>query len=388
MQDLRFAVRRLARQPVSTLAALGVLALGVGATVVMADMLDRLLLRPPPFVSAPERVARIYEGGGQRAATFTSNVATIDALARATGDDVEGWAGYLSERLSLGRGTSAERVEVVSHTDAYFDVMGLHLIAGRPFTDADNQAKAKPVMIVNETMAREAWPNQPAVGQCARMISDPCVEVVGDWVPFPSARPAMPTPPACLVPLDRFPGVTSERALLIRTRTDPGDTLALLRREAQAAGGAALPYVDVWSFDDLFQPMLRPWKLGADVFVAFALLSLVIASAGIAVVTAYGVTRRTRELGVRLALGAAQRAVVMLVLRRSLTSLGAGLAIGVGLAALRRRWMASVLFGLGSYDLAIFTAATLLLLTAGAIAAWLPARRAARVDPAIALRAE
>jgi ABC-type antimicrobial peptide transport system permease subunit len=179
----------------------------------------------------------------------------------------------------------------------------------------------------------------------------------------------------------------SSRALLVRTVGDPAEVLQALRREAQAAA-PDLPYVDAHAFDDIFVNLLRPWRIGSTVFVVFGALSMVIVAVGLAVVGAYAVTRRTREIGIRSALGAGPGRLVRLMLARNLLVVLAGLTIGMGIAWASRRILAAQLFDITATDARVLAAATLGLLVVGGVAAWLPARRAARIDPVVALRAE
>jgi ABC-type antimicrobial peptide transport system permease subunit len=175
--------------------------------------------------------------------------------------------------------------------------------------------------------------------------------------------------------------------LLVRTVDDPASVLQTLRRESQAAV-PDLPYVDARAFDEVFETMLRPWRLGSIVFVVFGALSMTIAAVGLAVVGAYGVTRRTRELGIRAALGAEPRRLVRLVLGRSLIVVVSGLAVGMGLAWAGGRILNAQLFDVTATEPRVLAAAALGLLVIGGLAAWVPARRAARIDPVMTLRAE
>jgi putative ABC transport system permease protein len=161
---------------------------------------------------------------------------------------------------------------------------------------------------------------------------NPCTEVVGvvaDARLFPSVGPTTQWASACYLPIEQAAG-SSNRALPVRTVGDPAKVLPTLRQEAQAAA-PGLPYVDAHAFDDVFQAMLRPWCLGSTVFVVFGALSMVVAGVGLAAVGAYSVTRRTREIGIRCALGAEPRHLVRLVLGRSLFVIATALAVGMGL---------------------------------------------------------
>lgn len=282
----------------------------------------------------------------------------------------------------------------VNGVDAsYFDVMGVRMIAGRAFTGAENVAGGRPVLVINETMARTYWPHESPLGRCIRVgdPDKPCAEIIGIAAnnPMWPALDALPrdAPMLYFVPIEQYSAISWSRALLVRTREAPGRVLGQLRSQAQAAG-ADLPYIDVWAFDDVFNPALRPLRLGSTVFVVFAALALLIAGVGLAAVTAHGVTRRTRELGIRLALGADPTRLVRLVLGRSLGAVLGGLVCGALLSYFGERLIRSFLFGVKEGDPRLFATGVLTLLVVSALAAYLPARRAGHVDAAEALRTD
>ena len=277
---------------------------------------------------------------------------------------------------------------------SFFTVMRMRLLLGRFFTDEENRKGAHPVAVVTESMARNIWPGQPAVGKCFYMGSNaggnPCTDVVGviaDPRLFPSIRPTKQGASAYYVPIEQQDHAASARALVVRTVGDPGTVLQMLRREAGAAA-ADLPYVDAYAFDDVFETLLRPWRLGSTVFVILGVLSMVIAAVGLAAVAAYAVTRRTREIGIRSALGAEPRDLVRLVLGRSLFVVVTGLVVGMGLAWAGGRILNTQLFEITATDPRVLVGAVVGLLTVGVAAALVPATRAARIDPVVALRTE
>ncbi len=274
---------------------------------------------------------------------------------------------------------------------SFFTLMRMRLIQGRFFTDAENRAGGPSVAVITESMARNIWPGEAAVGKCFYMNgrNNPCTEVVGvvaDARLFPSIRPTTRWASACYLPIEQGGG-RSSRALLVRTAGDPAGVLQALRRESQAAV-PDLPYVEAHAFDDVFMNLLRPWRLGSIVFVFFGALSMVVGAVGLAVVGAYGVTRRTREIGIRSALGAQPRQLIWLVLGRSLFVVVTGLAVGMALAWASGRILNAELFDVTAGEPRVLVGTALGLLMVAGFAAWLPARRAARIDPVIALRAE
>jgi putative ABC transport system permease protein len=287
---------------------------------------------------------------------------------------------------------SSDDLPLVNSVDpSFFSVMRMRLVDGRFFTDSDNRVGSPPVAVITESMARNYWPNARALGKCFYMNGrgGSCTEVIGvvrDARLFLSARPTNRWASACYLPIEQTSGLSS-RAVLVRMTSDPDEALSMLRREAQTAV-TALPYVDVHSFDEPFRNVLMPWRVGSTVFVVFGALSMIVASVGLAVVGAYAITRRTREIGIRAALGAAPRQLVHLVLRRSLMVVATGIAVGMVLAWAAGRILSAQLFDVTAGDARVFSGTALALLIVGGVAAWLPARRAARIDPAITLRAE
>jgi putative ABC transport system permease protein len=295
-------------------------------------------------------------------------------------------------RLEPTEPVSSESLPIFNGVDpSFFTVLRMRLIRGRFFTDAENHKDAQSVAVITESMARNLWPGEDAVGKCFYMggPSNPCTEVVGlvaDARLFPSIRPTKEWTSACYVPIEQG-GFSSSRALLVRTAGDLTGMLQALRREAQEAA-PDLPYVDAHAFDDIFEALLRPWRLGSVVFVVFGALSIVIAAVGLAAVGAHAVTRRTQEIGIRSALGAEPIQLIRLVLSRSVLVIAAGIAAGMGFAWAAGRILNAQLFGVTAAEPRVLAAAAFGTLVIGTLAAWVPARRAARIDPVIALRAE
>ncbi|MCC6165108.1 MAG: FtsX-like permease family protein [Acidobacteria bacterium] len=277
---------------------------------------------------------------------------------------------------------------------AYADVAGIRIVDGRALRETDDVTGSAPVVMVSASLASDAWPGRSAVGECLEMIGPmtECLTVVGvfddvanraslDWKNGTRGGWTV------VGPLEMMGGTFGGRVVLVKTHAEPASMLASIRREAQQAAPNQ-PYIDVWPLDDVFEPMLRPWRLGSTVFVAFGVLTLVIAGVGLAVVTAYAVTRRTREIGIRAALGAAPADLVVLLVRQHLWAVGAGLVAGTGLTWLGGRWIQSLLYGVTPYDPRVIAFVATVFIITTTLAAWLPARRAGRVAPSAALRTE
>jgi putative ABC transport system permease protein len=276
----------------------------------------------------------------------------------------------------------------------YFDVVRLRVLDGRALAPADNLPGSHPVVTISESLARDLWPGQSAVGQCLDIVGPklPCAAVVGVFAdvahrPTLTWRASTDVVRAVLAPLGTYGATSSGRVVLARTHGDPTAMLGHIRREAQTAA-ENLPHVDVRALDDVFEPMMRPWRLGSSVFVSYGVLTLLIAAAGLVVVTTYAVSGRQRELGIRSAVGAEPRDLTMLILGQQTMAVGGGLLAGLVLASMGGRWIESLLYGVSPHGPRLVAAVTVLLLAVAVVAAWLPARRAGRVEPAAVLRAE
>jgi putative ABC transport system permease protein len=270
----------------------------------------------------------------------------------------------------------------------YFATVGTRIVRGRGFTDAD-VAGAAPVAVVGQSFARFAWPSADPIGQC--LFLDPsrqtCVQVVGVAADVRTMGVSENTTLVYYLPYAEHLMPMPLGGLLVRTR-GPARAAAAAVQHALQTAEADLPFVSVRSMLDAVQPAWRAWQLGATMLSVFGLLALVIASLGLYGVTAYGVTQRTREIGVRLALGARGEDVVRLAVRQAVRATAIGGAIGLVAALGLGRAMASLLFGVRPLDPASILGGVVVLVAVAALAAWVPARRAAAVDPMQALRTE
>jgi ABC-type antimicrobial peptide transport system permease subunit len=189
------------------------------------------------------------------------------------------------------------------------------------------------------------------------------------------------------VPLEQGTWDAGRRTIFIRTAGEPSATRDIVRRELQSLA-PNLPYADVEPLEDIISPEIRPWRLGATMFGIFAGLALLVAAVGLYSVVAYEVAQRTREMGIRIALGAASRDVVALVVRDGIAPALAGVVLGLALALAASRAIASLLFDTSPRDPLVLGACATVLLVVALVASVIPARRATRVDPMEALRAE
>jgi predicted permease len=268
-------------------------------------------------------------------------------------------------------------------TPGFFATLGTAILRGRAFTPSDSGTR---VVVVGETLARQVWPKGGALGQCMILAGDSvCTIVVGVAADQVRYDPTEGAKLQYYVPLGRQDN--GHRTLWIRTRGAPRALAGDVQR-ALASVSPDLPYVSVRPLEDLVEPRYRPWRLGAMAFGLFGGLALVLAGLGLYSVLAYTVAQRTRELGVRIALGATVGNVSRLVLRQGLSVAAVGIVLGLALALAAGKVLASVLYGVSPRDPLVLAGAAGVLLAAAALASWLPARRAARVDPVMALRSE
>ncbi len=270
-------------------------------------------------------------------------------------------------------------------TPGYFDVMGISL-RGRDFRE-DEKAKEQRVAIVNETFARKFYPGQDPIGKRFnwRGPKEPLWEIVG-VVPEGKYNSLGEDPkPALYTPLYR--DYSGSATLVARTRGDPHAVLRALRAEVQKLD----PSISVYGMKTLKEHMgvsLFPARMAAIALGSFGVLALILAAVGIYGVMSYVVAGRTREIGLRMALGAQSANILRLILRQGMLLAIIGAAIGLATGFGATHLMKTLLYGVSASDPMTFGVVTLVLGSVALLACWLPAHRATRVDPMIALRAE
>jgi predicted permease len=272
----------------------------------------------------------------------------------------------------------------------YFDTMGILLVKGRDFIEQDNQSAPR-VVIVNEAFARHFFPGpnplEAAIGKRVSFssIEGPFMQIIGvvkDGKYFNIAEEPRPFIYSSLLQV-----YGSTTILIARTASDPRAMISAIRSEVQRLD-ANLPVFDIKTMKEHMRLSLFPARLAAAMLGGFGLLALTLAAIGIYGVMSYSVAQRTREVGIRMALGAQADDVLKLVVKQGMILVSIGVAIGLGAAFLLTSLMSSLLFGVSPTDPLTFIIVPLILTGVTLGACFVPARRATRVDPMIALRYE
>jgi putative ABC transport system permease protein len=267
----------------------------------------------------------------------------------------------------------------------YFQTMNVPIVEGRTFT-RDEDEQGKPVVLVDETLARRFWPNQSALGKHIAYDSPTQHEVIGVvkqvGIYGSEAKPLI----KIYTPFGRHAQRTS--TLSIRSSTSDPESLTNAIVGAVHGIDKDLPVEEVTTLENILVREAATRRFNAMLFSLFAALALVLAATGVYGVLSYSVSQRTHEVGIRMALGAERRDVLRLFMGQGMRLVLLGLIIGLGGAFALTRLMSSLLFGVSTTDKTTFALVALVLMGVGVLACYLPARRATRVDPLVALRYE
>ena len=276
----------------------------------------------------------------------------------------------------------AERVRI---SPDYFKLMQSPLVRGRSFTEGDEDGK-QPVVIIDETTARKYWPGRDPLGRRIRFGQDPTkpwMTVVGIVKDIKSDGLDIDGVPHIYVSVYQDPW--KAQSVVSRTSLPASALEPQIRREVQSID-PDLPVFNVVSMNDVLDRSLASRRFSADLVSGFAGLALLLASIGIYGLLAYMVSQRSHEIGLRMALGATRGDVLKLFLQKGVVVASLGIVAGVVLSASTASMMASLLYGVRPHDPAVFLTVPLLLFAVAVVASYLPARRATKVDPMIALR--
>lgn len=308
-------------------------------------------------------------------------------------------AGVVNQFPPAGFAAAAFQVETASPreplqadlsiaTGGYFDALRVPVRAGRIFEARDDTAAGPPVAIVNEQFARAAFGAENAVGRRLRLSGDPnapWATIIGVVATVKNRGLDKPSQPEVFLPLAADRGQWNQLWLVVRTAGDPLAVVPAIREQMRSIDPEQPLYLPM-SMQQALQFFTLPRRAAAWLLAVFAGLALLLAAVGLYGVVSYTVARRTREIGVRVALGASAGDVLRLVFSGGMMLAGAGAAAGIAAAAVLARIASGAVYGIAPHDPLVFFAAPAVLLLVTAGATLLPARRAARVDPVVALR--
>jgi putative ABC transport system permease protein len=266
--------------------------------------------------------------------------------------------------------------------------MNIALLSGRYFTEQDNEQAVK-VAIINESMANRFWPHKDALGK--HLVLDvPPQKFSGEIVGIVSdvKHRGLDARSGSEVYVPYFQNPSRDMSLVVRTAPgNPASLTGSIRNSVMAVDKHQMLY-NVKTMDQVINESVSGLRFSMFLLGVFAFIALVLAAVGIYGVMAYSVRQRTHEIGIRMALGAEASSILKLIIRQGMILVAAGVGMGLVAAFLLMRVMASLLFGVSATDPTIFAAVTLLLVLVALVACCLPARKAAKVDPIIALRYE
>ena len=309
----------------------------------------------------------------------------VAAVASALPSNGSRSTGFETEAAAAGK---REVTHFTLITDQYFEALDVAPLRGRLFTALDHSG-GLPVAIINQTLARQAWPGQEAIGKRLRFYNSnlplPWMTVVGVIADILPGSQRANAHPMLYQPYGQDPLPSRFIGVLARTSVPPASLGQTFRRTVQAID-RDLPVQEVSTMQDLIALERWPLRVFGAMFAIFAGIALLLATVGLYAVVAYGVSRRTHEIGVRVALGASDGTILRMVFSTGMRQAGIGLMLGLAAAFGVTRVLSAILVGVSPTDPLTFGAVSAVLLAGAALGCAVPARRAMRVDPAIALR--
>jgi predicted permease len=342
-----------------------------------------------PYLDVPHKAAfdrellrRMKAIPGVELAAITSALPSTNTNPNAVGGIAnEGFA--IEDRpVESSQNLSAERIRISSD---YFKVLQATLLSGRPFTGGDEDGKQL-VAIIDESTAHKYWPTQDPLGRRVRFARDPTkpwTTIVGVVRDIKSDGLDIDGVPHIYVSTYQDP--SRRLSVVLRTSLPAALLEPQIRHEIQSID-PGLPVFNICSMDDVLDRSLASRRFSADLVGGFAGLAVLLASIGIYGLLAYMVGQRSREIGIRMALGARRDDILRMFLRKGVALAGVGIVAGLVFSAAAASMMASLLYRVRPHDPAVFLIVPLLLLVVAVLASYLPARRATKVNPIIALR--
>ena len=350
------------------------------------NVLSLRLSLPASKYPKPETIAAFYRQACERIRALPGVEAVSTSYSLPMSTVSFAWEpitveGYVSKS---GQGFIISNTRIVS--PEYFRTMGIQLQKGRYFSENDRKGEPEAV-IINEAMAETFWPGQDPIGKRLQRGATPeswrtVVGVISDTKQYSAEK----EPPITVYyPFEQY--VARNMYVLVRTTSDPVPMTGAITGEIQGLD-AELPVFDINTMDQRLYDSLARRRFSMLLLGVFAVFALILAAIGIYGVMSYWVNQRTHEIGIRMALGAQPRNILRLVIRQALFLVTLGIAIGVTGAFILTRVMSSLLFGISATDTLTFVVLPLLLGCIALLSSYIPARRAAKVDPMVALRHE
>jgi len=374
------------------------LVLLIGAALLLQSFQNLLAVNPGfqpenalmGHVSLPEnsyttkaQVSDFYEQLLNRVRSLPGvQAAELTRVAPFSGNGVGG--PFTVEGHEPGPGAVAKDAWLRSVTPGYFTAMGMPVKTGRSFKSSDTDT-SPPVAIVDEKLARMYWPQGDPTGKRIRIGGGNWMEIVGVVPSVKNRKLDEDTKPYVYFPASQW--VSRNMSLVVRSQNDPGALIPAIRQQL-ASLDPELPFFDVRTIDQSIARTLTTRRLTNLLLAGFAATALLLAVIGIYGVMSLNVGSRTSEFGIRMALGAQAGDVLKLVIRQGMKLAGAGALLGLGGALALTRFLKTLLFGVSATDPLTFVVFALLLTLVALLACWIPARRATRVDPLVALRSE
>ncbi|HXA48792.1 MAG TPA: ABC transporter permease [Candidatus Acidoferrum sp.] len=351
-------------------------------------MTFRMMLLPTQFSSYDELLARRAAMVEQmlqriRALPMVSAASSISFLPMSGSQSGSGY--YRADRPAPAPGTPSGG-DVSTISDGYFRAMGIQVLAGREF-DVHDHIGAPPVAVINHTAARLTFPGEDPIGKRLKIFWGRAdqVEIVGVTADIHHAGLDAKPDPCVFLSHAQFP--SSWTSLVVRTSGAPLSAVAVVKEQIHAVA----PHQgveDIRTMEDVMSRSIARPKLEAALLTIFGLVALVLACVGIYAVISYSVEQRMREMGIRLALGAAPRSILRLVMREGVALTASGIGIGLLAAVALTRYLETLLFEIRPTDAPVYATVSAVLVAAALAGCYFPARRATRVDPAVVLREE
>ncbi|HEX6134003.1 MAG TPA: ADOP family duplicated permease [Longimicrobiales bacterium] len=345
-------------------------------------------VRPVFHVGTVEPAERLEYN--RRALERVSRLDGVEAATMIAG--VPFWTAYAYELTvpgldSIPRTTRGGPYANVVSRD-YFHVLGVDVVRGRAFDERDTRAST-PVLVLSASFAQALWPGEDPIGRCIQVdgADRPCAEIVGVVEDASYGSLVEEVTYQYYMLFDQALVTRPPEGLLVRFPNDTKPVLAAVQREMLGVDDR-VRFVRGTTLEEMLAPELRQWRLGAVMFSLFGLLALTVAAIGLYSVLAFDVAQRVREIGLRTALGATTRTIMGLVVARAAAITAAGVVLGIAVAFALAPRLESMLYGVGARDPLTFLGVAVTLGVISIAAAGLPALRAAKVDPNVALRAD